>query len=203
LPLFCDPSWPRKLIGLVRAKTVAAAAASDPPVAAGAAGGIDGLAQSGGSRPNCTLGLVFFVVYILCQVVMPMRQFLIPQNLSWSEFGSRYSWSIGSDIKDLDEFEITVTDPKTGIKETPKLQRLLTKRQYAALVQRPDLIIQFAHELARRREVQTGTRPVVTVKAAETLNRNPSQALIDGRVDLANQPIYTLNAPYIVPLPHH
>jgi hypothetical protein len=68
---------------------------------------------------------------------------------------------------------------------------------------RPDMVRQFARELARRQRSQGRTHVTVHALARATLNGRRVQLLVDPRVDLGRTERSLRSAPWIVPLGDH
>ena len=76
----------------------------------------------------------------------------------------------------------------------------LTPWQEGAMANRPDMILQYAHHLARRFGQELGRPVEVRVESAVSLNGRRYSRLIDPRVDLAAQPRNLWPAAWILPL---
>lgn len=70
-----------------------------------------------------------------------------------------------------------------------------------AMMTRPDMIWYFAQYIADREKQKLGVRPIVKVRALESLNLRPVQDFIDPSVDLAAQKDSGIMPPtWIVPI---
>lgn len=144
--------------------------------------------------------LIFLHAYFLVQLVVPCRRFLYPGDTSWTETGHRYSWSMMLRNKRVAYFKMTVLNPKTGETSEVQLSDYLNPRQIHKMSTKPDMIVQFAHWIANENQKQTGVRPIIKVRAIESLNFRPLQDLIDPNVDLAAQPADREPYKFVVPL---
>ncbi|MDY7230204.1 HTTM domain-containing protein [Hyalangium rubrum] len=144
-------------------------------------------------------GVAFFALWLTLQALLPLRHFLYPGEVNWTEQGHNFSWHMklrnkkGSVI-----FE--ARDPRTGERWDVDPEPLLSKRQYSKMTTRPDLVLQFAQRIARQYEHQG--RPGIQVFADVwvSLNGRPHQPLVDPTVDLAAQPHSLRAATWILPL---
>jgi len=145
--------------------------------------------------------LIFFHLYLLIQLVVPLRRFLYPGETSWTELGHRFSWSMMLRTKLVKSFEVTITNPKTGEQlRVVDMGKDMSPKQIFHMQTRPDMILRYAHYVADVEEKKLGIRPKVMVRAVESLNLRQIQDLIDPTVDLAAESD-TLGAPrWIVPL---
>jgi vitamin K-dependent gamma-carboxylase len=180
LTLFRGPDWPRR-----RPPRAAAATLAHSPRPA--------------SVPQTT-ALVMLHLYVAVQLLLPLRHWLYPGNVSWTEQGHRFSWHMMLRHKDVMTFVMSLTDPRTGARRQIEPREYLNPRQVRQMSYRPDMILQFAHHLADLEQARTGVRPVVNVRVAASLNARPFQQLIDPTVDLAAQPDSFAPAHWIVPL---
>src|SRR4029078_3815614 len=91
--------------------------------------------------------------YLGVQVVLPLRHYLYPGNVSWAEEGQNCAWHMRLRTKD-GEAVFTVTDPASGQTSTIKPEDYLKSHQLTKMITKPDLIVQFSHFLAeeKRRE---------------------------------------------------
>ena len=180
LTLFRSPGWPRRWLRR--------AAPNSPAHAPGPA------------SVRQTTALVLLHLYLVVQLLMPLRHWLYPGNVSWTEQGHRFSWHMMLRHKDIRTFAMSLTDPRTGARWEIDPRDYLNSRQVREMSRRPDMILQFAHYVADLEQARTGVRPVVNARVVASLNARPYQELIDPTVDLAAQPDSLAPAHWIVPL---
>jgi vitamin K-dependent gamma-carboxylase len=177
LVLFPRPDWPRRLLGL---------APADP--------GRPGAPAAGQAALVALLALHFAL-----QIVVPLRHWLYPSDVAWSDEGHRFSWRMKLNDKSGESL-FRVVDPATGAYQIVDPADWLTRRQVQQLDTHPDMLHQFAHHLAEQSEAQRGVRPQVFVEAYVSLNHRPPQLIVDPAVDLAARPRTLLPADWILPL---
>ncbi len=116
-----------------------------------------------------------------------MRHWLYPGSVAWTDEGHRFSWRMKlRDKEGAAAFQIT--DPETGQSWTANLGRYLPRWQYNEMVERPDMLQQFAQYLGDQ-ETQPGhARVQVRVDAEISLNGRRRQPMIDPGVDLGAIP---------------
>ncbi len=142
--------------------------------------------------------LTFMGVYLAVQVLVPLRHFLYPGSVHWTEEGHRFSWHMKlRDKESTADFE--VTDPARGSTWAINPRDYLSKRQIEKMEGRPDMILQFCHHVAR--ELRRTGRGDVEVRAEVevSLNGRAPQPLIDPTVDLARQQRNLRHASWILP----
>ena len=180
LTLFPRPGWPRRWFPEAAPTTLAHA-----------------------RRPASvrqTTALVLFHLYLAVQLLAPLRHWLYPGSVSWTEQGHRFAWHMMLRHKDIAKFAMSLTNPQTGARREIDPLKYLSPRQVRQMSYRPDMILQFAHHVADLEQESTGVRPVVNVRVVASLNARPFQELIDPTVDLAAQPVSLAPAHWIVPL---
>ncbi len=143
--------------------------------------------------------MVLLGVYFLWQLLFPLRHFLYPGNVSWTEEGHRFAWHMKLRDK-VGQARFVVTDPGTGQQWRIDPAGYMRRWQLRRMVTHPDMILQFSHYLAddfRRRG-----HPDVEVRAnvAASLNGRRPQPLIDPAVDLTTVRRGLRPADWIVPL---
>ena len=120
------------------------------------------------------------------QILAPLRHWLYPGNVSWTEEGHNFSWHMK--LRDKDPFiQFQITDPKTSETWRPDPRRYLTRRQIGKMGTRPDMILLFAHHLAEQARKDGHEDVEVRVKARASLNSRMPRLMIDPSVDLAAQ----------------
>jgi hypothetical protein len=146
-----------------------------------------------------TLVLAALGAWLAVQLLFPLRHFLYPGNVSWTEEGHRFAWHMKLRDKEA-RARFTIIDPSDGKSWPVHPRDYLTRLQSSKMSGQPDMILQFAHHLAREAKLQG--RPGVQVKARVTasLNGREPQLLVDPEVDLAAVPRSLRPASWIVPL---
>ncbi len=129
-----------------------------------------------------TFGFVGF--YLALQLLIPLRHWLYPGPVSWTEEGHRFSWHMKLRDKDT-RVDIKVIDPYTGETWQVDLTAELTPWQIEKMADRPDMIWQYAHHLGEKLR-QAGIKPSVKADVWTSLNGRPYQPLIDPNINLAD-----------------
>lgn len=175
--LFFYPNWPRELLQFVtgaphRIRTPAPA-----------------------SAPVSVPALTALVTYAVLQMAIPLRHYLYRGDVAWTEQGHRFSWRMMLHKKDgrtvfrvVTAQDTAVIDPLTHLRPW----------QVHAMSTRPDMILQYAHLVAREATVGRGTSVRVYVDAELSLNGRPPYPLVDPSIDLAAQPRTIWQAPWII-----
>lgn len=182
--LFLEPSWPRTLadrLGLSRFARPFVAPSLLSPTA----------------RPGWVWPVL--VGYFALQLLLPLRHFLYPGSVCWTEQGYRFSWNVMLMEKN-GSVDFRVVEPSTGRTYRASALDYFTRYQAKMMAPQPDMVLQAAHVVAadfRARGVQA---PQVYVDAFASLNGRAMQRLIDPHADLAAACDDLSNKPWILPM---
>ena len=180
--LFVDPDWPRKI--LRGAQLVLPAAAP----------------LKFRNRQAWVFG--FVTLYLSLQILIPLRHWLYPSYVAWSEEGHRFSWRMKLRGKTATEFGFIVTNPQTNESWLADMRQDLTTRQISKMSTRPDMMIQYAHFLRNKLEQAGIQNPVIQAHAKVSLNGRVPQFIVDPSANLAEVPANILAAyDWLLPLP--
>jgi hypothetical protein len=190
--LFFSPDWPRRLlakIGIARPSVETPLVAGEPVAAPTAP------APSGS-----TVVFVCLMAFVAIQLLVPLRHWLYPGDVNWTDEGHRFSWRMRLRNK-VAKVRFIVTFPDTGetVRVDPRVD--LTERQRRVMYTRPDMILQYCHYLAEDARKAGHGRVEVRAQVRVSLNQRPEHLMIDPEVDLAAQPRNLKPAPWILPLP--
>ena len=158
------------------------------------------LAQHMPSKAAKMALLGFIIVWFSFQILFPLRHLLYPGSPSWNEEGHRFSWQMK--LRDKRARAVfTVLDPATGDEWDITPRDLLERHQAGKVASRPDMVLQYAHYIARLFDEQEGIRDVeVRVRVCASLNGRPAQLLIDPEVDLMQIERNLAHADWVLPL---
>jgi hypothetical protein len=137
--------------------------------------------------------------YLAVHLLLPLRHYLYPGNVSWTEEGHNFAWHMKLRTK-VGEAVFTVTHPASGQTWTIKPEDYLKSHQLMKMITKPDLIVQFAHFLAEEKGREGYEDVEVRARVMASLNGRQRQLLIDPNVDLAKEEVSLLPEPWIVPL---
>jgi vitamin K-dependent gamma-carboxylase len=137
--------------------------------------------------------------YLAVQLLFPLRHYLYPGNVSWTEEGHNFSWHMKLRTKG-GEAVFTVTHPESGQTWTIKPEDYLESHQVMKMITKPDLILLFGHYLAEEKRREGYENVEVRARVMVSLNGRQPQLLIDPNVDLAKEQVSLLPARWIVPL---
>lgn len=150
--------------------------------------------------PTRPLHLALAGLYLLVQVALPLRHWLYPGDVAWSEEGHRFAWRMKLRDKQV-ELNLRARDA-LGREWPVDLASWITPKQREEAALRPLLLWQLARRVREDLEAQRGQRVEVFVRAHGTLNfREHQQDLIDPGIDLSRATYGAFEAaPWIVAL---
>jgi hypothetical protein len=185
ITIFFDPDWPRRLWR----RAGFAPRASSAPASAGA------VTVPLSRRRWAALALIH--LYVLAQLLVPLRHWLYPGQVTWTEEGHRFSWFMKLRRK-TGTMTITATDPATGRHWEIDPSADLGDRQLKKLYTFPDMLLQYAHYKRDELRAQGISDPIITVDFRCSLNGASPFPLIDPTVNLATQPESIWPAAWII-----
>ncbi|MEZ5039950.1 MAG: HTTM domain-containing protein [Saprospiraceae bacterium] len=129
--------------------------------------------------------LIALTLYFSLQVFLPFRYLFYPGYLLWTEEGYRFSWRVML-VEKVGQATFYIHDLENGRKSEVDNSKYLSLFQEKQMVIQPDMILQYAHFLAKTYEEEQGIcQPKVTVNSHVALNGRRSQAFVNPNIDLA------------------
>ncbi|WP_210462614.1 HTTM domain-containing protein [Rufibacter roseolus] len=137
-------------------------------------------------------------IHLLIQVLLPLRHWWFPGNPNWTEEGHRMSWHMMLRTKSgYASFKVLADNQLFW--EYP--ENHLTPKQARTVATHPDLLWQYCQFLERKYRQQGYKQVQVFAHTQVSLNKRPSQPLVDSTVNLAGVPwLPHQHSPWIVPL---
>jgi hypothetical protein len=181
--LFLSPRWPRKLLSIFRHKLKSSSVAdAELPL-----------------PRHSMLILILVSIYLTIQILVPLRHLLYPGRVDWTYEGHRFSWRMKLIDRDA-RAQFYVINPNSGETLEVDPSSVLAEHQVLKMASRPDMILQFAHYLAKKIPFY-GTKPLrVEARVLVSLNGRKPQLLLDQNVDLAAQPRTLSHGSWLLPM---
>ena len=155
------------------------------------------------SCPSLTTSQKFIggllAIHLVVQLILPLRHYFYPGDVSWTEEGHNFSWHMKLRTKS-GEAVFTVKHPQTGQTWTIKPEDYLESHQLMKVITKPDLLVLLGHHLAEEKRREGYENVEVRARVMVSLNGRQPQLLIDPNVDLAQEQVSLLPASWIVPL---
>ena len=193
--VFFDPDWPRqlkiKIIQYMRPANRSGEVAMHS-VANQAVMTTSNLAQNS--------LLVFFAAWFAYQILFPLRHFLYPGNVSWTEEGHRFAWQMK--LRDKEAFaDFAILDPATKQSWYVEPEPYLTEKQARKMPTQPDMILQFAHFLEKKWKQDYDLDNVeIMVNNYVSLNGREPAPMVNPSIDLTKIERNLSHADWVLPL---
>jgi hypothetical protein len=181
--VFFPPTWPRIIPGWKPGRT-----ASKSPT---------GSASEGRTRYRKTV-LAALGVYCAIQLAVPLRHWLYPGEVNWTEEGHVLSWRMKLRDKRAGGVFV-IRDPEMNVEWELEARSYLRPFQLERMISRPDMIRQFAGYLEETIESNSEDLEV-RARISASLHGRPVQPLVDPAIDLTRVGFSLAPAPWIVPL---
>lgn len=139
------------------------------------------------------------VFYLTLQLLIPLRHWLYPGNVHWTEEGHNFSWHMKLRDK-RGTLELVATDPATGETWTINQRKYLSSRQRRKMRTRPDMILLFCHHLEKELSTKSHQNVEIHTVTNISLNGRAHQLLVDPTLDLTTVRRSILPSSWIVPL---
>ena len=189
--IFFKPDWPaRGLRAIARGTTVIRQRVGTEPSAVPATQlrNLSADPDKTAAHPSVAtwqrLAIIAMAAFAVLQVLVPLRHWLYPGNVRWTEEGYRYSWRMMLSEK-VGYVSFRVVDPLSGATWTVRPDAYLSPLQVERTAIDPDMILQTAHIIAADFRSRGYTAIEVRADAFVALNGRPHRRLIDPETDLA------------------
>ncbi|MGI8602422.1 MAG: HTTM domain-containing protein [Verrucomicrobiales bacterium] len=197
--LFFDPEWPRKIMRRTQSndeRAILSPVTVIPPEIPSRHRDTRTPFDHGLSRRT----FAALCIYSAVQILVPLRHFLYPGDVNWTEEGHRFSWHMMLRSKTVEAASFYVINPHSGYAWLVDPLDYLTGRQFQKMVGHPDMIQQFCAHVGR--VMREGGHPDSEVRAVVSLSLNdhPPALLIDPNVNLAAVKRSLAPATWILPL---
>jgi hypothetical protein len=126
-----------------------------------------------------------FSIFLLLQIIIPLRYTFYPGELFWTEEGYRFSWRVML-MEKAGYAQFTVKG-NHGKQLTIDNKEFLTPLQEKMMATQPDMILQYAHILRDYYSTHGFESPKVYVDSYVALNGRLGKPLIDPLTDLASE----------------
>ncbi len=192
--LFFEPDWPRRLWNVCLQMAGIRQKIYEP--SARGTGKYALLSKITTRQMYVSIALALFVAW---QLLFPLRHFLYPGSVHWTEEGHMFSWHMKLRSKSgIISFHLRSPDANVSWEIDP--HEYLSERQVDKMAVRPDMILQFSHFLRDEYRAQGYTDIEVYADARTSLNGRPMQQLVHPEINLAKVEWSVFPAKWILPL---
>jgi len=128
---------------------------------------------------------VLFVCYFIVQLVLPLRHWVIKDDVLWTEEGHRLSWRMMLRARQ-GVISFRVIDKQNNQTIPIQLDTYLTNKQQRSFSAKPDMIWQFAQFIKKTYKEEVNRDVMVFVDCQVKINGKSFKPFIDPEVDLAS-----------------
>jgi hypothetical protein len=132
---------------------------------------------------NILIGI--FSIYFILQIGLPLRHWVIQDDVLWTEEGHRMSWRMMLRSKS-GTLTVRVEDKKTGENKVYDYKALLTSKQSRLAATKPDLMWQLAQKI-KATETEKGKDVAIYMNSKVSINGGPFHQFTDSKVDISSQ----------------
>ena len=126
-------------------------------------------------------------VFILFQITIPFRHFLLSNNPEWTGLGSRFAWRMKMQTKEIIDFKMSLIDRSNNASGNIEAETYLTANQLKHIAEDPHNFIILAKYLYFLAEKDYNMNdPKITVDLKVKFNGLETQNLIAPNADLVN-----------------
>lgn len=145
------------------------------------------------------VSLPILTVFMLFQILFPLRSFAFPGSVYWTEQGYRFSWRVML-MEKTGYATFKIVDGKTGKRFYVQNDDFLSPIQEKQMSTQADFILEYAKHLGDHFSKQGHQNIEVYVESYAALNGRKNQLFIDPDVNLLNLDYRSLCQSHIIPL---
>lgn len=124
-----------------------------------------------------------FIVFVIIQIGLPLRHWVIPGDVLWTEEGHRLSWRMMLRSKG-GIVSYKIIDKLTGKEEILNYKKLVSPKQANMLATKPDVIWQFVQRLKKKYKDEDKEIEIYAIYSKISVNGKKLQPFIDPTIDL-------------------
>ena len=131
---------------------------------------------------NILIGILF--VYFIFQIGLPIRHWMIKDDVLWTEEGHRMSWRMMLRSKS-GTLIVRIEDKKTRENKVYDYKKLLSPKQGRSVATKPDLMWQLAQKI-KAIETKKGNDIAIYINSKVSVNGGPYHQFTNPKIDIAN-----------------
>ena len=131
---------------------------------------------------NILIGILF--VYFIFQIGLPIRHWMIKDDVLWTEEGHRMSWRMMLRSKS-GTLIVRIEDKKTRENKVYDYKKLLSPKQVRSVATKPDLMWQLVQKI-KAIETKKGNDIAIYVNSKVSVNGGPYHQFTNPKIDIAN-----------------
>ena len=124
-------------------------------------------------------------VFVIFQLLFPLRYLALTDNPDWTGIGSRFAWRMKMQSRKLVDMKMTVIDRTTEAVTQIDHASFLSANQYKHMIEDPYAVIQFAKYIHKKANTRGMVDPIVKASIMVSFNGRTPQLMINPDVDLS------------------
>ncbi|ARN70177.1 hypothetical protein BST91_00125 [Nonlabens tegetincola] len=129
---------------------------------------------------------VFTISFLLIMLVLPLRHWVIEDDVLWTEEGHRLSWRMMLRSRS-GRAVYYVENKETGKRERVNIKERLSRKQFNSANTKPDFMWQLAQRL-KKEYADKGEDVAVYISSSVSINGRPRSKFTNDTIDIASQP---------------
>ena len=138
-------------------------------------------------KNNLALGLS--LVFIVFNLLFPLRHYLFTPHPEWTGLGAKFSWRMKMQSNSTEHIKLMIRDEASDVIHPIEYESFLTANQKIHFLDDPMYVVQLAHFLHQEGTKRGMVNPVITGDIRVSMNGRPSQPMVYTDIDLATVPI--------------
>lgn len=138
-------------------------------------------------------------LFCLWQLLLPLRHFAYPGDVSWTEEGHHFAWHMMLREKDVG-IRFYVVHAQSGQRGLIRVEDFLNERQLSRMGKDPDMVIEFVHHVRDHYRERSGKELDIYVLNIAALNGRKPQLLMDPTINYSAVQRGWSSQPWIRPL---
>ena len=136
-------------------------------------------------KPFSSVATVVLLGYFGVQFFLPLRHWVIPGDVNYTEEGHRLSWRMMLRAKS-GKGDFLVVNPETGAEKSIRATDFASRKQASSIRRNPDQAWQYAQIIEEKFKEKGWEEVEVYARLQSSLNGGPYQVVIDPSVDLTS-----------------
>ncbi len=145
------------------------------------------------------IGLPLLTIFMLFQILLPLRYLSYDGNIFWTEQGYRFAWRVML-MEKTGYANFKIVDGESGKRFYVQNEDFLTAFQQKQMSTQPDFILEYGQYLGNHFSSQGHQNVEVYVESYAALNGRKHQVFVDPHVDLMKVNYTDLCKSHIIPL---
>ncbi len=125
-----------------------------------------------------------FIMYFLFQIGLPLRHWVIPDDVLWTEEGHRMSWRMMLRTKS-GTLTVRVENKQKSENKVYDYKKMLSLKQKRSVATKPDLMWQLAQKI-KKLEAQKGNDVAIYMNSKVSVNGGPFHQFTDPKIDISD-----------------